>query len=79
MDPHNGLCLSATYDAAFDRHLVSLDKDYRLILSRDLKDHYTGEAVKKWFHQREGDRIALPVRFSPSQAYLEKHRGMGKF
>ena len=29
MNPENGLCLSATYDAAFDNHLISFDDDYR--------------------------------------------------
>ena len=28
LDPRNGLCLSATYDAAFDKYLISLDDDY---------------------------------------------------
>lgn len=79
MDPHNGLCLSATYDAAFDRHLISLDPDYRLILSKDLKDHYNSEAVQHWFHQREGERITMPVRFIPSQTFLEQHRELGRF
>ena len=27
------LCLSAIYDAAFDRHLISFDEHYRLIVS----------------------------------------------
>ena len=33
LDPENALCLSATYDAAFDRHLISFDEHYRLIVS----------------------------------------------
>ena len=33
LEPQNGLCLSATYDAAFDRNLISLDDDYRLLIS----------------------------------------------
>ncbi|MCL2103983.1 MAG: HNH endonuclease [Kiritimatiellaeota bacterium] len=37
MNPANGLCLSATYDAAFDRYLVSFDEDYRLVLAPTLK------------------------------------------
>ena len=52
MDPRNGLCLSATDDAAFDRHLFTLDR-YRLVLSKAL---------------------ALPLRYRPSQVYVEQHR-----
>jgi putative restriction endonuclease len=74
LNPENGLCLSATYDAAFDRHLISFDEDYRLILSNRLKDFYTDEVSKQWFHKREGQKIEMPVRFLPSQVFLEMHR-----
>lgn len=73
-NPENGLCLSATYDAAFDRHLISFDEDYRLILSKRLKEFYTDDVSKQWFHKREGQRIELPVKFLPSQQLLQKHR-----
>lgn len=79
MDPRNGLCLSATYDAAFDRHLLSLDDDYRIILSRDLKDHYTGERVRAHFQSREGEQISLPKAYRPLPSYLERHRAKGRF
>jgi putative restriction endonuclease len=74
MDPRNGLCLSATYDAAFDRGLLSLDDDYRIILSRDLKEVYTSQAVKEYFLKKEGQTIDLPQRYLPNKAYLAKHR-----
>ena len=79
MDPRNGLCLSATYDAAFDKHLLSLDEDYRIILSRDLKDHYTGESVRAHFQKREGEQITLPKAYRPLPSYLERHRSKGHF
>jgi len=75
MNPANGLCLSATYDAAFDSHLISFDNDYRLILSPSLKEHYTNKAFKEQFLAFEGRKIADPDRYSPDQGLLEKHRG----
>jgi putative restriction endonuclease len=74
LDPTNGLCLSATYDAAFDKHLISLDEDYRLILSPNLRDHYTKNIVQQYFHRLEGRKITLPSTFMPSQEHLEVHR-----
>ena len=74
MNPENGLCLSAAYDAAFDRHLISFDEDYRLIFAPSLKEHYTNEAFKEQFQRLHGKRIAMPVRFLPSQELLAKHR-----
>lgn len=74
MNPENGLCLSATYDAAFDRHLISFDEDYRLIISPCAKEHYTDDAFKEHFVKFEGQKIAMPERFLPSQDLLSKHR-----
>ena len=74
LNPENGLCLSATYDAAFDRHLISFDEHYRLIVSKAIKDHYTDAAAKSYFLDREGQAMSLPTKFLPSQSLLEKHR-----
>ncbi|WP_411846829.1 HNH endonuclease [Roseibacillus persicicus] len=79
MDPRNGLYLSATYDAAFDRNLLSLDEDFRVILSNDLKDHYTSESTKIHFLSKEGQKIRLPKSFLPKQEFLETHRRNGNF
>ena len=74
LNPENGLCLSATYDAAFDKHLVSLDEDYRFILSPALHEYCTNQAFQVQFKAFEGKRIEMPGRFLPSQELLEKHR-----
>lgn len=74
MNPSNGLCLSATYDAAFDRHLVSFDENYRFVLSKSLKELYTNPAFKNHFLTYEGTTLALPKRYKPAQSFLEKHR-----
>lgn len=74
MNPSNGLCLSATYDAAFDEHLISFDEDYRMIFSPTLKEFYSNEAFKTQFLAYEGRRISLPKRYCPNQTFLEKHR-----
>jgi len=79
LDPRNGLFLSATYDAAFDRHLISLDDDYRIILSGSLNDYMTNDSVKDYFESREGQVITLPNRYRPSLEYLTAHRSNGEF
>lgn len=79
MDPRNGLCLSATYDAAFDRHLISLDEDFRLLISRDIKDYFSSAVVQTYFHDRHGQKINMPKHFSPLQSYLQTHRAKGRF
>lgn len=74
MNPENGLCLSATYDAAFDKHLISFDDDYRMIVSREIKDYYTKEITKTYFENFEGKQMTLPTLFLPSKELLKKHR-----
>lgn len=74
MNPENGLCLSATYDAAFDKHLISFDDDYRMIVSKEIRDYYTNDATKDYFGKYEGKQIVLPELHMPSKEFLAKHR-----
>jgi putative restriction endonuclease len=76
LNPANGLCLSATYDAAFDKHLISFDEQYRMILSRSLKDHYNNDAFKAYFLNFEGKKLRKPDRYLPDQKLLDKHRSL---
>lgn len=74
MDPRNGLCLSATYDAAFDRKLITLDEDYRIVLSQHLREFVHSESYRQYFGSVEGRVITLPQRYRPLQEYLAEHR-----
>jgi putative restriction endonuclease len=79
MDPRNGLCLSATYDAAFDRKLITFDDDYRLVLSKTIRERVASQSLKTHFLSREGQRLEMPPRFRPLKEYLEHHRKGGSF
>lgn len=76
LNPRNGLCLAKTQDAAFDRHLITLDEDFRLVISKSIRDHFTSESVRQNFQPYEGKPITLPHRFVPDQALLARHREM---
>ncbi len=73
-DPRNGLCLSRLHDAAFDRGLVTLDEDLRLVLSRELASACTNESLRTCFQNHEGRSITLPGRVLPDQRFLAHHR-----
>ncbi|MFT5116209.1 MAG: putative restriction endonuclease [Parasphingorhabdus sp.] len=79
LNPRNGLCLSATYDAAFDKKLISLDEDYRIIISKEISDYYSNSSVEAYFYKKEGQKITLPNSYLPHQDYLEDHRRKGNF
>lgn len=74
LNPSNGLCLSATYDAAFDRHLISFDEDYRMVLSKSLKEYCTAKVHHDYFLSFEGKAMTMPSRFLPDVMLLSKHR-----
>ena len=79
MDPRNGLCLSATYDAAFDRKLITFDDDYRLVLSKTIRDRVPTDILKTHFLSKEGQQIEVPTRLRPLKEYLDHHRKGGSF
>lgn len=74
MLPTNGLCLAATYDAVFDRHLISFDEDCRMVLAPSLKEYFTNEVFVRTFKDYEGRKLLPALKFQPSQEFLQRHR-----
>jgi putative restriction endonuclease len=74
VNPRNGLCLSRLHDGAFDQGLIAFDDDYRLILSKRLKDHLTHQAIRENFACYEGKQLKLLEKFFPDMAFLAAHR-----
>ena len=67
----NGLALSGTVHWLFDRHLISLTDDYRLLVS-----HNKVPAELRSLFEKQMDRIHLPrdERQWPQRTYVERHR-----
>jgi putative restriction endonuclease len=67
----NGIALSGTIHWLFDRHLISLTNEYRLLVS-----HNKVPAELRVLFERQLDRIHLPTdeRLRPHPAYVERHR-----
>lgn len=73
LNPSNGLCLSALHDRAFDRGLITLDENNRLVVSAELSEQHS-DFAKIAFIRFAGKQIELPKRFEPDAMYLEHHR-----
>lgn len=73
LNPSNGLCLSAIHDKAFDAHLFTLSDDWRVILSKPLKDT-TDVFLRDVFWSIADRPIELPERVAPESSFVEKHR-----
>lgn len=70
-DPRNGFCLCALHDRAFDRFLIAVDSDYRLVLSPRLKIKSEVPLHKAAFLDLEGQKMNLPDKFIPHQSSLK--------
>ena len=73
LNPSNGLCLSAIHDRAFDKGLISLTDDGRVVLSNELRRR-DDEFVKTIFLPLEHHQIEMPERFRPDVEFLKHHR-----
>lgn len=73
-DPTNGLCLNALHDRAFDRGLITLDPDLKVVVAPSLLAGDHAEFHRAAFAAVHGRPLTLPVRFHPDPAALAYHR-----
>ena len=74
LNPRNGLCLSVLHDKAFDRGLITLTDEFRIVVSPALYA-FEGELfIRDTLIALEGNRITLPEKFVPYVLFLKRHR-----
>lgn len=74
LNPSNGICLSAHFDAAFDKGLISFDNNYHLIINPVLVENQTKSYFSNWFKQFEGIELNLPHKAKPDLEFLAWHK-----
>ncbi len=72
-NPTNGLCLNYLHHRAFDEGFITIDTDYRIIVSKEIKDRCTTQVYQDYFVKYEGQKITLPQRFLPSIEMIRQH------
>lgn len=73
LNPSNGLCLSALHDKAFDKGLISLTDEFRIIVSDELKRR-DETFIKEVLIPLDGRQIEMPARFLPDIKFIARHR-----
>jgi len=73
LNPANGLSLCALHDRAFDAGLLTLDDDYRVVLSAALR-RKGDPFMQSVFSPLEGKSIEMPERFAPQLDFIRRHR-----
>ena len=73
LNPHNGLCLSALHDKAYDQGLITVMPDFRIRVAEGFKarqaDSFMADALLRF----DGQAIRLPQRFRPAPQFLAIH------
>jgi len=73
-DPTNGILLNSLYDKAFDKGYMTFDEDWRVCLSKDLKNHLADSDLSRRLLDIEGEKMAMPKRFIPDSVAITYHR-----
>lgn len=73
LNPENGLALCVLFDKAFDRGLMTIDEQLRVVYSKLIKNS-TNAFVKSSLLIYEGRKIMLPNRFCPRLEFFQWHR-----
>jgi putative restriction endonuclease len=72
VNPHNGLCLNAIHDRAFDRGLMTVTPELRVKISPVIKTT-SDLAVHDLLLRYDDISIQLPSRFTPNHKFLAYH------
>ena len=73
LNPHNGLCLNALHDKAFDKGLISITPDFEIKVSKKIREHETNNYIKNMFENINNTKMNVPERFVPEREFLEYH------
>ena len=74
LNPRNGLCLNALHDKAFDKGLITVSNDHKVILSKRIKSILKEDATILFFEKFENSKILMPNRFLPDSEFIDFHR-----
>lgn len=73
LNPKNGLCLNSMHDKAFDRGLITITPDYKIRLSKRVKQFKESKILTDLFINFIEKKIILPQKFKPEKLFLEYH------
>lgn len=72
-NPENGLCLNSLFHKAYDKHLIAITPNYRVIISDELIDKAEDESLRSYLASLKNKKLILPNRFYPKPDFLDYH------
>lgn len=76
LNPENGLCLSNLYDRAYEKGLICIDTDFKILISKRLKAESTQAFYQQFFGLFEHQPIQVPRTYQPRKEFLEYRLGL---
>jgi len=73
LNPHNGLCLCALHDKAFDTGYLSVDEEYRTLVNPIVDQYLPNDAISSTLKIYAGRKIQLPEKFWPDINFIALH------
>jgi putative restriction endonuclease len=72
MNPRNGLCLNALHDKAFDKGLITIDENFKVVVSSLIQN--ASQPQLGLIQNIHGVLLKVPNRFRPDPKLLDWHR-----
>lgn len=73
LNPHNGLCLCALHDKAFDTGYLTILPNYTIFVSPRIKEYLPQPALDSAFVIYHTKTIIKPNKFPPNAQFLDEH------
>lgn len=73
VNPKNGLCMNSFFHKAYDKHLLGITPDMRIVISEELLQGSTDVTFLNYLKTIDGKKILLPGKFLPQKELLEIH------
>lgn len=70
LNPENGVCLSNLYDRAYEKGLICIDTDYKILVSKRLKGESSKEFYQEFFGRFDRQSIRVPKTYQPKKEFL---------
>ncbi len=69
MWPTNGICLNVLHDRAFDRHMITFDEGWQMLVSPSVPPE-----TRRLLEKGTDGRLRMPRRFLPDRSFMDRHR-----
>ena len=73
LNPRNGIAINTLHDKAFENGLITINTNYRILISSILKKQSQNPFIEDAFLKYEGKSIFLPSKFLPDLEFLNYH------